>query len=54
MKNPERKSVFQLKKETWTRSQQKKIGDISSSEDEDFPTSTKKRKRRIEIGDDLD
>ena len=32
----------------------KKIGDIRSSEDEDFPTLTKKRKRLIEISDDSD
>ena len=32
----------------------KKIGEISLSEDEDFHTSTKKRKRLIEISDDSD
>ena len=32
----------------------KKTSDISSSEDEGFPTSTKKRKRLIESGDSLD
>ena len=30
----------------------KKIGDLGPSEDEDFPTSTKKRKRLIEISKD--
>ena len=32
----------------------KKIDDISLSEDEDFPTSTKKQKRLIKISDDSD
>ena len=36
------------------RIQRKKIGGISSSEDEDFPKSKKKRKRTIEISDDSD
>ena len=58
MKNPRRKSDFQLKKETRTRSQQKKKKNrspiISSSEDGDFPASTEKRKQLIEISDDSD
>ena len=53
MKNPRRKSVFQLKNET-SRDVNKKIGGISLSEDEDSPTFTKKQKRLIEIGDDSD
>ena len=51
---PGEEICFSVEEGNMNEKSTKKIGDISSSEDEDFPTSTKKRKRHIEIGDDLD
>ena len=48
MKNPRTKSVIH------DQEVNEKIGDISSSDDKGFPTSTKKRKWLIEISDDSD
>ena len=51
---PEEEICFSVEEGNMNEKSTEKIGDISSSEDEDFPTSTKKRKRPIEISDDSD
>ena len=51
---PEEEICFSVKEGNMNEKSTKKMGDISSSEDEDFPTSTKKQKRLIEISDDSD
>ena len=51
---PEEEICFSVEEGNVNEKSTKKIGDISSSEDEDFPPSTKKRKRLIEISDDSD
>ena len=49
---PEEKICFSVEEGNMNKKSTKKIGDISSSEDEDFPMFTKKRKRLTEISDD--
>ena len=51
---PEEEIYFSVEEGNMNEKSAKKIGEISSSEDEDFPTSTKKQKRLIEISDDSD
>ena len=51
---PEEKICFSVAEGNMNENSTKKIGEINSSEDEDFPTSTKKQKRPIEISEESD
>ena len=51
---PEEEICFSVEEGNMNKKPTKKIGDISSSEDEDFLTSTKKGKQLTEISDDSD
>ena len=51
---PKEEICFSVEEGNMNEKSTKKIGDISSSEDEDFPTFMKKQKRLIEISDDPD
>ena len=48
----EEKIYFSVEEGNMNEKSTKKVGDIISSEDEDFPTSTKKQKRGIRYSDD--
>ena len=49
---PEEEICFSDEEENMNKKSKKKIGDISSSESEEFPMSPRKQKQLIEISDD--